>query len=235
MLKGIDISNHQSSLDLANIKDEIDFIIARCGVTYWGKNIESEDKSFQKFYDQAKKLNIPIGAYYYSCAHNMNEAKQEVEKIKEILKGKQLEYPIYLDIENPTRQGSLNKKDLTEIVKYMASELEKEKFYVGIYASKNWLENKLDIDQLPYTIWCAQYNNKLTYSGHANMWQFTSSMKLDGYDGKLDFNHCYVPNFPELMKKHKLNGFNDNTINPTGEYINKLESKLKRIQDILNE
>ena len=46
--------------------------------------------------------------------------------------------------------GRLSRQDLTNVIKAFCSEVEKAGYYVGVYASLNWLDNKFYPDQLPY-------------------------------------------------------------------------------------
>ena len=61
-----------------------------------------------------------------------------------------------------------------------------------IYASTSWYENKLDMSQLPYDCWCAQYYHKCEYTGPVVMWQYTSEGKVNGVSGVVDMNQCYI-------------------------------------------
>ena len=73
-------------------------------------------------------------------------------------------------------------------------------YKVGVYANKYWLQDKIDVSQLPdyCDIWLAHYtgtldpiNNPSDYKGDYQMWQYTSTGKVNGISGNVDMNICY--------------------------------------------
>ena len=100
MKKGIDISTFQGKLseqDWRNIKNSgIDFAIIRIGYTGYGVNkSKQKDDQFENNYTQCKKIGMPVGVYWYSCAVTEEEAIEEAKLTLKYLEGKQLEYPVY--------------------------------------------------------------------------------------------------------------------------------------------
>lgn len=208
MMKGIDISVWQNTLDLSKIKT--DFVILRGGFTGYTKLNYNIDSSFEKFYKQAKQLNIPVGCYYYSCCNSyesgLNEAKFFYEKC---LKGKQFEYPVYIDVED-NRNQSNNKQGVTDGIIAFGDYLEKHGFYFGIYASDiSGFKDKMDINRLArFDKWVACYGSKPKYVTSYGMWQDSSSGKLKGYIGNLDTDVSFK-NYQKIIKQAKLNGFSE--------------------------
>lgn len=154
---------------------------------------------------------MPFGAYYYSCAVTPQEAKAEAEYVLKLIEGKKLSFPVYFDTEDihdikrysPESQLSIGKARLTEVTKVFLETLEKNGIYSGIYASKSWLENQLDMSALAdYDVWVAQYAQKLTYKGNHSMWQYTSKGLVNGIEGYVDINRCYV-DYPTLLKEKR--------------------------------
>ncbi len=44
-----------------------------------------------------------------------------------------------------------------------------------LYANKDWLENRLDMDRLGrFDVWLAQWNEEPTYKGQFGIWQYSS-------------------------------------------------------------
>ena len=107
---GIDISVYQKGMDMDKaLAEGVEFAILRGGV-HLGK-----DSCFEDFYAACKARNIPVGVYLYSYATTVAAAKQEADfLIEKVLKGKQFEYPIYMDYEDPTQETLSNSK-ATEI------------------------------------------------------------------------------------------------------------------------
>ena len=53
-------------------------------------------------------------------------------------------------------------------------------------------------------IWLAEYRDKATYGGTYGMWQYTSSGRISGIEGKVDFNLCYLDFGTEEEKEETL-------------------------------
>ena len=176
MLKGIDVSSYQGNIDWVKVKPYIDFAIIRCG---WGNNSRRQDDTrFERNAAMCKELNIPFGVYLYSYATNLDEARSEVLHTLRLIKDKKLEYPVFLDVESK-RQMNMRKEDLVEVVKYYCEEMERNGYYVGIYASLNTLRSHLDSRELDaFDKWVAEWNDRFTYKGKAGMWQHTSYEEL---------------------------------------------------------
>lgn len=99
-LKGIDISTWQGpNLDFKKLKKSgVNFAIIRAGFGTGNK-----DNQFENNYSKAKKAGMPVGAYWYSYALSAEGARAEAQSCISMLKGKQFEYPIYFDLEDPTQ------------------------------------------------------------------------------------------------------------------------------------
>lgn len=221
MFKGIDISVWQepSKIDYDKLAKEVDFVILRAGYTGYGKtppnsNNFGKDRHFDTHYNEFKKRNVPIGAYWYGGAINKSEVDKEIAVLMDVIKGKTFEYPIYYDVEENRNHGTLSKAALTEIVKDWCAKVEAKGYYVGIYASLSWTRNKFDMGKLPFDLWLAHWG--VSKAGRdCGVWQYTSDGKLNGYAGRLDMNIAYK-DYPAIMKEKGLNGFNkDSKPEPT--------------------
>ena len=114
-MNGLDISVWQRGLLLENVKKAgYDFVILRAGYTGYGSSrSKNKDNCFEDFYNQAKKLGLKVGAYWYSCANDSATGRAEAEYMyNNCLKGKKFEFPIYIDVENPRWQSN-NRKGAT--------------------------------------------------------------------------------------------------------------------------
>lgn len=202
MRKGIDVSSYQGKIDWEKVKPYIDFAIIRCG---WGNNVRSQDDVYyERNATLCEELNIPYGVYLYSYATNLDDARSEVLHTLRLIRDKKLEYPVFLDVESK-RQMALPKEKLIEIVKYYCEEMEKEGYYVGIYASLDRFKSNLDSRELdPFDKWVAEWNDKFTYKGEAGMWQNTSYEELAGIDGRVDGDIAFY-DYPKIIKDKGLN------------------------------
>lgn len=204
---GIDVSKYQGAIDWSKV--EIDFAILRAG---FGRYISQKDPQFERNYAGAKAAGIPVGAYWYSYAKSELEARKEAEACIWVLRDKQFEYPIYIDIEDST-QGNLGKAVLTAICEAFCDTLEKAGYFAGVYASTYWFTNKLDHARLAskYTIWLADYRAVYNKTLKRDMHQYTSSGHMEGISGRVDFNTC-TRDFPGIIKKAGLNGYSKTAV-----------------------
>lgn len=206
MLKGIDVSKHDGVIDWKKAKDSglVDFAVIRAG---YGRLIEQKDKQFERNYTECKKYGIPCGTYWYSYAKSVDEIKTEAKVFLEVIKGKQFEYPVYLDFEEKS-QFNLGKAKCSEMAKAFLTILENAGYYAGLYSSKSHLENYFTEDILTrYTVWVAHYGvSKTSYKYPYDIWQYSESGSVSGINHKCDLNYCYK-DFPEVIKNAGLNGF----------------------------
>lgn len=215
-IKGLDISSYQNGISFDAIKNSVNFLILRAGFTGWGTGVSyNKDNCFENFYNQAKSRGIPVGAYWYSCANTYQKGVNEANYMYDnCLKGKQFEYPIYIDVEDTHHQVG-NKNGVTQAIKGFCETLEAKGYYVGIYASDiSGFKDKMNISQLgDYDKWVARYGSKPSYAVNYGMWQSSSSGKINGYSGNLDTDVAYK-DYPSIIKSSGLNGYGTFTNKP---------------------
>ncbi len=216
MLRGIDVSSWQGRIDWSRVKPFIDFAIIRCG--YGGDLRSQDDAYFERNARLCKELGIPFGTYLYSYATNIDDARSEVEHTLRLIRDKQLDYPVFLDVES-RRQMALPKDKLIEIVKYYCEEMEKHGYYVGIYSSLNRFRDNLDSRELdPYDKWVAEWNNRFTYDKPAGMWQNTSYEEIAGIEGRVDGDIAFY-DYPKIIRDAGLNHLEGNLKYRVGDKV----------------
>lgn len=224
MYKILDVSSYQPDIDYKKVAKNVDGVVLRCGVTYWGKQTPAEDKCFDKHYEGFKTAGVPVGAYYYSAADSVEKAQEEAAFTLSLLDGKQFELPIYFDCECEERMGKLSRAALTEICTVYCDTLEKAGYFVGIYANTNYFRNRLEYAQLAkrFTLWLADYRgdnaDKLLCR---DVWQYTDSGKVPGINGNVDLNECYR-GFTAEIKKAGLNGFKKAEKKPIAKIVEEI-------------
>lgn len=218
MKKAIDISVYQPNVDYEKVKDDgIEMAILRVGYTGYGiEKSKNKDTMFETNYRGFKKVGIPIGVYWYSCAYTEEEAVIEAKKVLEYVKKKEIELPIFIDVEdehniNATgcareNQATIGKERLTKVVEAFCKEIESNGYYVGIYANTYWLNTRLDMNILKkYDVWVAHWwVSKPSYSGGYGIWQYSSTGKVNGINGNVDLNYVYK-DYPTIIRNNHLN------------------------------
>lgn len=194
-LHGIDISNWQWRLDLSNIR--FDFVIVK--VT---EGTGFVDPYCNKFYQQAKSMGKLLGFYHFARPES-NSAKAEAEFFYKHTSNYFKEAIPILDWESPNRHD----------VKWALEWLKEVERLSGvkpmIYMSES-VVNYYDWTEVVNNgnhLWVAKYydyssdrNYDMSHAGPVPqvrywrkywIWQWTSSGRLDGYEGNLDCDVFY--------------------------------------------
>ena len=198
-IAGIDVSHHQKKIDWKTVAKSKQFAIIRAGYgegridDYWEQN-----------YKDAKAAGVKVGAYWYSYATSVKVAKQEAKSFLKALEGKQLEWPVYYNIEEKI---IFDNNLQNRIAKKFCDILKSHKYYCGIFSSASPLTNKFNSDvKNSHTIWVAHYGvSKPSYSGDYGIWQ-TGLGKVDGVNGDCEMDIGYI-DFEPIIKDGGFNGF----------------------------
>ena len=189
---GIDVSYHKGNIDWNKVKPNISFAILRLG---WigNKNNHTIDSKFEEYYRQCKNLNIPIGVYVYNYCNSEENARNGAKWVIDKLQNKELELPVYIDMEDDTIQN-LGKEKLTNICIAFNTEIEKTGLWAGVYANLYWYNNYLNKEKIKklYTTWIAHYTTGVDkYKGEYDMWQSSSTGKINGISSNVDTDYLY--------------------------------------------
>ena len=197
ILRGIDVSEHQGNIDWEKVKNEVDFVIIRCG--YGVDDFTQDDKYFLENIDACKRLGIPYGVYIYSYAVNTDKAISEAQHVRRLLTQAgdytTPQYGIWFDMEGDSYKDPYNVSNETyrAIAHTFVSEMNKYGYdNIGIYANLNWwttILNDTSLDQYPK--WVAQYNSQCDYEKDYIMWQYSSKGAVNGISGYVDMNYYY--------------------------------------------
>lgn len=191
--RGIDVSEHNGTLDWAKIKaNGVEFALIRSG---YGKT--AQDKQFAANVKGAAAQGIPYGIYHYSYALTEADARQEAALVLKLLEGLSPIYPVWIDMEDAdgykAKRMTLTKTAVTALCKAFVQEIRAAGYICGVYANKSWLESYIDVSQLEgCDIWLAQWAASPTWSGDYQVWQYTDSGSLSGLSGSFDMDLCYA-------------------------------------------
>lgn len=198
-LNGIDISNWQRGIDLSKVP--CDFVIAKAteGIGY-------VDKSCDGFIQQALKLGKKIGFYHFARPTANNDPIREADYFYNNCKGYFGKGIPILDWE------AENKHNVAYAKKWLDRVYQRSGVKPVIYMSES-VVNAYDwssVANADYGLWVAKYrDNNLDYNYNMTnagsrprvkwwkfycMWQWTSSGRLNGYNGNLDCDVFYGDN-----------------------------------------
>lgn len=195
---GIDVSRWNENINWAKVKEEgVGFAIIRAG--YRGSVTGSlvEDYYFKRNIEGAIQAGIPVGVYFFTQATNQVEAVEEASMVLTLCQDYQLTYPIFIDTEGAGGEGRADKLDAktrTAVCEAFCETIRNSGHQAGIYASKNWFNVRLDTSRLPdnITIWLAEYADAPTYEKKFHMWQYSSSGRILGIEGRVDLNLSFL-------------------------------------------
>lgn len=184
---GCDISSCQVEGNWDKLSKNMEFIIIKAATG------SEEDSKFAKHYKKCMDYNIPVGIYTIIDCTKIGYPKIEDYKVAqsksstktlELLQNKKVDLPVYIDIENPYAQGSVNYgkpvRDLLpkEYVQYMLDDwytkMSNAGYIPGIYANKetmNYLSECVDYKLSDkFEIWIAGgtlYDHKANYANYS--------------------------------------------------------------------
>ena len=194
-----DISTWQGGIDYNEIKRRTNYCILRAGFGDYGSGIK--DNQFETHYENLQGMNL--GAYWYSDARNMEEAKSEAYKFLQYINGKKFTLPLFLDIEDATQRG-LGKDTLNSIISAFGEVIEEAGYYFAVYTNLDWYRNVISGSELnkKFDWWIACWSDTAPTGVNYGVWQFTSDYIID--NERVDANYVYV-DYPDVIRKAGLN------------------------------
>lgn len=184
---GIDVSRWQEDVDWSRVKESgVEFAFLRIS------NHNLADYTFETKYQNAFSVGMPMGVYCYSRAATVEEAQEEARIVLEILNGRELDYPIALDLEDAVHKAKTMKKEtLHQIIGAFKQVIEDAGYRFVLYSYVTFLNTYLDKTKLDgIDLWVARYRNVSLgtgYSGTGNIkyWQYNSG-QYKGSDSQVD-------------------------------------------------
>lgn len=193
---GVDVSGKQGEIDWDQVKKAgINFGIVRLGYRGSVTGTLIRDKYFEKNMRGAKSAGITTAVYFFSQAVNEVEAVEEASMVLEEMSSFRTEYPIFLVMDeagDKSRAADLDSETRTKVCQAFCKTIENAGYTAGIYASRNWLNRSLDMEQLDqYVVWMADYREIPLYQGYYQLWQYTSTARIKGINGEVALNIYY--------------------------------------------
>lgn len=191
MLKGIDISEHNGTINWDKTARKIDFVMIRLG---YGPGNHLDEKADYNLL-QCKKHGVKFGAYWFSYAANEDEAVVEANNAISRLNGMQPDLPIAFDFEydsdsylEKTRGLMLSNTTRANIAKAFCRQIKARGYEPMLYTNYDYYAHKGFnlITDIP--LWFAYWGNEQPPVKWL-MWQSTSTGSIDGIAGNVDINY----------------------------------------------
>lgn len=191
---GIDVSKYQGNINWAAASSAISFAVVRVGYRSIGTGALNIDPKGVQNIQGAKAHGITTGAYFYSTAQSEAQAVEEASlAIQQVQAAGGVSMPIFIDWEGNSRTNAVDANTAAAIINAFCTTVRNSGYRAGLYSDKNHLTNKINMGNVSggTVIWCAQYNTRCTYSGHYDMWQYTSKGSVPGINGNVDMNQSF--------------------------------------------
>lgn len=189
--KCIDISEWNGDINFNKVKSAgITCVIIRAG---YGKDPNQEDNNFQEYYRQAKAAGLNVGAYWFSYATSVDEAKAEVKNCMKTVSGKEFDLPVFYDVEEYS-QAILPRRTLTDIIKTFCNGMRNNGFDSGLYSARSMLVDSAYPDEISskYLVWMAAPDSSYSeLPSYVDIHQYSWEGRVNGISEKTDMDYIY--------------------------------------------
>lgn len=212
VVDGIDVSAMQGKeVDWHTLKKSgVDFVFLRAGYTDYKSEKFEKDIMFDKHVKDARSAGMMVGAYMFSQATSVKEAKKEASFLINTVDGTDIQLPLVMDYElaaNGKLSKALNEGKLdgktSRIVDAFCSTIEDAGYDSMLYGNYYFLTHTLDIktNSDRTNIWLAHYANKTDFEHHYSFWQASDRENVNGISKNVDRDFWYV-HPSKCMKTH---------------------------------
>ena len=202
LMRGIDVSQFQGRIDWKAVAASgVDFAIIRVALRGWGAEGRLlSDTRFRENLTEAKNNGILVGAYIYSQATTLDEAREEAQFLVSLVKDYQIDLPLVFDQEFAESGGgycgrlydaTLSRQEMTDLCNAFCGEVERMGYQSLVYSNPYTLSNFLYADQLS-RLWLANHTARTDYKGDYEFWQCSSTGRINGIEGDVDLNFWFA-------------------------------------------
>ena len=187
---GIDVSHHQGAIDWQAVADSgVEFVFIRLGYRgISGGALHMDDYAAENL-KGAREAGIQLGAYFYSQAVSVEEARQEAAFALKILGETELELPLVFDWEQEKRTENVPVDVLTDSAIAFCEAVKQAGYQPMIYFNSYQAENLMDMTRLEqYPWWLAMYDVNAEFPCRMDFWQYSCTGSVPGIAGDVDLN-----------------------------------------------
>lgn len=258
-LFGIDVSHHNGFIDWKKVRSSgVSFAILKCMYEAQSHGI---DEQFEANYRGCRENGIQTGVYIFIATSSINDPVADAEALLRHLKGRQLDYGIWLDYESDVLRAQ-GKEKIRELTQIYVDRFKAAGYKVGIYCNVDWYNNVIHpYLKRDYYFWIARYpkaddglyhpTSKLRPTMQSCVaWQYSSKGHVPGITKHVDMDIDFNGNTKSLIGsetiKHKTleeiaqevwdNKWGTSKTKPTRrELLTRAGYDYKEIQRIVNE
>ena len=207
MLRGIDVSTHQGTIDWDEVAGAgLSFAIVkatqgRSEATAGLRNFT--DSKFKRNITEAHRIGLRVGVYHYLTAQTVGEAMEEAECFLSVIEPYKRLIDLWAVVDVESKYLPKDKTLLTQIVNTFCSRVVSTGMQPMVYTNPDYLKHRLnDISYWP--LWLALWRKKTNVPTVAEypamkLWQWGGE-KISGISGNVDANFAIV-DLPEVKEK----------------------------------
>ena len=190
-IKGIDVSTYQGDIDWEKVAASgVKFVFIRLGYRGYESGLLVKDDRFEDNIRGALQNGIAVGVYFVTQAISVEEAVEEAQFVMENIRPYNVTWPIVLDIEDAAsataRTAELSQQARTDHAIAFCETVKESGYTPMLYCNIRWFIEKLDITRITdYDKWFAQYFRKPFFPYAFQVWQYSSTGRIDGIEGNV--------------------------------------------------
>lgn len=208
---GVDVSKYQGDINWTSAKnDGIDFAFVKVAGRGYETGTLYYDSKYKQNLKNAAAAGVKVGAYFFSQATTVTEAREEASMIVDALRGYNITYPVVFDWETASgyrTNTGISKSTMTAMANAFCSIVEASGYKAMVYANTFDFE-RFNASSLTssYSSWLARY--PANYDGNGlrfkagdgipslnypfQIWQYSSTGRVNGIPGNVDMNVSFV-------------------------------------------
>ena len=181
----LDLSSHQNpdAINYPVLFGQLDGVILRCAYGDW------KDPAFERHYAEATARGIPVGAYQFVT--QFDTVTNQLRVLSECVAGKNLRMGIWGDIEIEYNKPLITREQVINYISGADSVHGQIGIYTGAWSWNPVMQSPIFAD---HKLWVATYGaSPILPIGWTSwwLWQYTSSLYLEGYGDRLDSNYFW--------------------------------------------
>lgn len=197
---GIDVSHYQRNIDWGKVAASgKSFAIMKAMYEAQSHRI---DETFEQNYKGAGDYGLDRGVYIFIASASIEDPVGDAKALLNILKGRKLEYGIWLDLESATLRAK-GKEFIRNLCYIYAYHFTMAGYFCGIYCNRDWYLNVIHDDlKKDFDFWIARYpagddgnynptSSLKPPSSMAVAWQYSSKGRVPGISGNVDMDVDY--------------------------------------------
>ena len=182
-IMGVDISKHNGNIDFKTLAaNKLSFVIAKAT-----EGTDYNDPLFEHNYSAAKAVGLKVGAYHFFSMKK--DGRLQAENFLRSIKGKQLDLPLVIDVEEWEYDFVNDPTDAIEQLTVMSDYITQQGYKVMVYTNKNGYKKfiKERLSHLP--LWICSFQHPHRVRGYNwTILQYSHWGEVDGIKGEVDLD-----------------------------------------------